>query len=373
MSATSVAKQTGWHRTPLLLLALAPSVGHAADDTFACLETFEGPLVRIEGQPGAPPLERLTWPPATRFDARGASFISFLDSRDMAALVNCYPVELGADWRGCVPERFDLYDDASHVPPPAPPVCFAGGRFVGTQSPALTWRDVKFSQAMAITMNAERAVVDGVRIHNHQDAIVPLTSGRFEVRNSWITNNRDDAIENDAFASGLIDDNLIDGTFVFLSMVNRKPANPPVADGPDGLVRITNNLVHLQNMPGPGKAPWPEASGYAHAFKTWGEQATRVALHGNVFLFDPPGDSGRPEIRLRQAELASCSDNVLIWSGEGGWPVVPDDDCFEVTTDLTVWTRARRNWINCHPKLMRLPRDPRPKPEACDPAAPGGG
>ena len=337
------------------------STAHAADDTFACLDTFNGPIIRLAGEQGYQSVEYTDVAPETRFDARGASWKAYLSvAEGYRAVRNCYAVELGDDWRGCfrqTPARFDLWDRSENPRHPAPPVCWAGGLIEGTQSKDLQWRQVKLSQGMAITINSQHGVVDGVRIHNHQDAFVPLISQRFELRNSWITNNRDDAVENDGFASGVIEDNLIDATFVFLSMRNTGPIDPPVAAGPSGLVEITNNIVRMGPRSNSG-----ELLPYWKLFKFGDQHAPSLSIHRNFFAF-PAGK--RAEIDPSPAKIVSCSDNLVLYEGNQK-PKVPLASCFDFTHDVSLYERAVQNWINCHPEVMRLPSDVEPSSAACD-------
>lgn len=339
-----------------------PAAAAGDDDTFACLAQFTGSLTRISGDQGYSPVEHITFAPQARFDARGASWKAFWDtSNGYEEVRNCHPVELGDDWRGCFkqnPGRFDLWDEEGNPRDPAPPVCWAGGLIEGTQSQTLAWRDVKMSQGMAITLNSEHGIIDGVRIHNSQDSVVPLVSRKFELRNSWISNTRDDAVENDGFASGIIENNLIIDSFVFVSMRNTTPPNPPRAKGGTGVLEIEHNIISLGTRDTSGNM----VDGGGQFFKTSDRRAPDITLENNLF-YAPRGLS-RTQIDPSPAQVVRCSNNVVVH--EGPRPAVPRSDCFRFTTDTSIYARARQNWIDCHPDVMRLPSDPPSSPGDCD-------
>jgi hypothetical protein len=296
------------------------------------------------------------WEPGTIFDFRGAVWRSFLQSGGDGR--NCFPIMLGADWGKCRPDRIDLYSGKIRVPTPGPPLCLVGGSVIGTQPLSATWKQVKGSGGRAVTVNARRARVKGMRIHNAEDAFIPFRSGHFVLQGNWVTYNRDDCIENDAFASGVIEDNLFDGCYVFYSAANKKVQNAPIAPegGSQGLVTIRKNLIRLQNMPGPYKKP-DDASGFGRLFKTYDSRTPSLALHENIFLIEEPIDRGKISFNLHDANLESCSGNVIVWLGKGEYPSFHLKNCFTVTRDGSIWKEARRHWIERHPGITRLVGD----------------
>jgi hypothetical protein len=51
-------------------------------------------------------------------------------------------------------------------------------------------------------------------------------------------------------------------------------------------------------------------------------------------------------------QLASCSNNVMVWLGSGPFPATLPS-CFTITTDRAVWDNAVASWIARHPDLVR--------------------
>jgi hypothetical protein len=315
-----------------------------------CPLDSKGPVIRLKGDQGEWPFELLDWKPGTIIDARGATWAANWADRGQAR--NCHPIMLGISWGSCPPDRIDLYSGEVPLRPPGPPICLVGGSVSGTQPDTLSWHEVKRSNGAAVTINADHAVVQGMRISNAEDAFVPFRSVDFTIRGNWVSYNRDDCVENDAYASGVIEDNLFEGCYVFYSTRNNRVKNPPVAPGggPNGLVTIRGNLIWLQNMPGPYKKP-KSAFGFGMAFKASDAHAPALALHGNIFLIEQPIDAGRLNLYAARTELRSCSDNIVVWLGQGDYPAPYPRECFTITHDVSVWEDAKRRWIERHPDV----------------------
>ena len=342
-------------KNPFVLTSTANAAERGPEQELTCLRGG-GPIVRITGDRSEQPFERKSWEPSTTFDARGASWRASWMPGDQAR--NCFPIALGASWGTCPPGRIDLYSGEVPVPDPAPPTCLTGGVIIGTQPRGASWHQVKKSTGMAVTVNAQNPIIQGMRIDNAEDAFVPFRSVDFVIRGNWVSYNRDDCVENDAFASGVIEDNLFDGCYVFYSSQNQTVEDAPVAPegGRSGLVTIRDNLIWLRNMPGPYKKP-ADAMGFGRALKDFDSRAPALALHGNIFLMEAPIDHGWLGLHPRKSELRSCSDNTIVWLGDGDYPGSYPEGCFVVTRDISVWEQAKRDWLKRHPDVTRLAGD----------------
>lgn len=60
-------------------------------------------------------------------------------------------------------------------------------------------------------------VVDGLRVDRAEDGFAPLGDG-FALRNAYLSNIRDDCVENDFFSGGRIEDSLLDGCYTGISV-----------------------------------------------------------------------------------------------------------------------------------------------------------
>lgn len=332
------------------LLALGLTVGapaRAADDTFGCLTALGGPLVRFNGDVGYKQIQRSGVANETRFDARG---LTIRQQTQPSVIGDEYPIDIRLGSRSAT-------------------ACWAGGLILNTNSPSISWRSSKHPNNAALIFKEGQVIVDGVRIHNAHDGIRPWhrssdgagLSG-FNVWNSWFSYIRDDCIENDSGIGGVIEDNLFDGCYVFLSARGAEAQGTQDAK----LITISQNLIHLQKMPGPFGHDLENLDGHGELFK-FDAGSPRIALHNNIFLIEGlPITRYGPEswrknapvmLSLRPELLASCAGNTIVWLGDGPFPgkVPADPGCVTITTDISVWETARAAWLAAHPSVARVP------------------
>ena len=325
-----------------------------ADDTYQCLNELSGPLVDVTGTEYAyNPLFNLS--NGSRLDARGDVYTGQTDPALPDGSIVGYIIDL----------RSDLANS----------ICWAGGVIHYTNDYDITWGESKTPNNAALMTWTGDAIFDGVRIHNAHDAIRPRrnTDMFWEVRNSWITYNRDDCIESDFMAAGLVDDSLFDGCNVFLSSRNlgdyiRMPRN---------IVTVQNSLIRMQEMPGPYGHPDRSIMGHGPLFK-YQNQSPNLVLRNNIFLMESyvtTKNVVRSEassfeqlgFRVSQGQLKECSGNIIVWTGPGEFPgdIPNDPSCVTVTTDRAVWEDARAKWIAEHPLVARIDGvdDPAPAPD----------
>ena len=92
--------------------------------------------------------------------------------------------------------------------------------------------------------DAPNAIIQDWRITNTFDAIrVSWNSPNFLIKNVWVTNARDDAVENDRLLSGTIKDSLFDGVFAGLSV---DPSSSSPVDGHSQTVTMDGVLLRLK-------------------------------------------------------------------------------------------------------------------------------
>lgn len=338
------------------------------DDTFTGLRGVTPDIV-IKGDQGYKTYTLVKWKAGTVIDAISAKWDSYMYCRNRETCnqeaKNNYPIQIGADWNGAPPSRISLYDRGT-CPPPGPQLLWYGGVVNGTAPMGCTWHESKNSNGGGITLNALKSVVDGIRIHNTHDPIVPLEGGNFVYKNCWISYARDDAIENDAFANGLFEDCLFDGVYCFYSARNpRKPGRDPQAmaptGGPNSVVKFHNCLIWLQNMPRPG---WGGSNGYGHVWKQSDSRGPKIELVNNIFYIEKPADgcaSNRYDVTPQG--LVKSEGNTVIFLGDK-YPFNPKG--FKVINDnaegKALWQKARQDWIERHPYVGRVDGDPPAKP-----------
>jgi hypothetical protein len=238
--------------------------------------------------------------------------------------------------------------------------CFVGGLVEGANPAAAGWEEIyDQSNGAAFAFGGDDPlhgfVLDGIRIHNVWDGIRPRAhADEFVIRNVWLSDVRDDCIENDHFSTGVIDDSLLDGCHMAISA--RNPRDPESYGS--RVLTIANSLIRLKPFPKPREAmlrrhSWARDPGHGMFFK-WSGNSMQVRLHDNIFMLEQLPNNQRRAIE--PPPMLSCSNNVLVWLGPGDPGPVPD--CFQVIRDRSVWDRAKAAWIARHPEIMRLAHDP---------------
>jgi len=280
--------------------------------TSTCLDG-SGPLVTLSGTLSTAYYNQ-GLPAGTCIDARAVAFLASPTLR--------YPINLdGGDGCGIV-----------------------GGAVLGQYDRTWTWDQMHTINNAGIAFNNSAFTIDGLRVDNVEDGIRPQPGTGFTVRNAWLSYVRDDCVENDHVQPGLIDDSLFDGCYVALS---ERPSPAIAASGWDGrgqLVTVQNSLIRLQPMPGPRNG-LPTDLGNGEFFK-WSDVATNLELDNNVFMAEQVSQDGADQMGV-PSTLVSCSNNVMVWLGNGPYPA-PLPACFTVTTDRSVWDAAVANWLARH-------------------------
>lgn len=240
----------------------------------------------------------------TSFDARDASWIG----------VDDYPVRLGGGTG----------------------ICWQGGYLAGTYPDTDSWDRLHDTAAFSIE-SPDFTLLD-LRVHNYGDGINLKDDARdFVVQRAHLTFVRDDCVENDYVNTGLIEDSLFDGCYTGLSA--RPSSGTTGVDGTGNVFTVRRSLIRLEPMPTVYKG---DAPGHGKFFK-WDKEGhgPTLSLHDNVFRADQPPNGS--DLSVPAEYLGSCSNNVMVWLGEGDFPGwLPD--CFTLTRDQSVWDEAVEEW-----------------------------
>lgn len=238
-----------------------------------------------------------------------------------------------------------------------------GGLFLSRVPQASEWR-ATYCNSAAITYNAAPdGVVDGVRITGAWDGIrAGRDSSNLTIANSWISNARDDAVENDFLQTTTIRDTLIDGAFQGISVKPRKDAVAPDVSGVQ--VTLSGILLRLQEY------AYKDERRFGALLKS-DQRAPRARVVNSVIAIDYAGGNSYPQYwATTWSKLTGPSNNLFLWLSDAPIPAyVPlPPSGFRVlrgSAARDAWARAKGNWINCHPAVARLPSDPRSNPTAC--------
>jgi fibronectin type 3 domain-containing protein len=198
-------------------------------------------------------------------------------------------------------------------------------------------------------------VVDGVRIDQAEDGFMPLGDG-FVLRNAYISNARDDCVENDVLSGGLVEDTLFDGCYMGISVDPGGLLHPgPTED--DKPVVLDRILMRLKPLPDPVAPRAPDGLEHNRIWKL-AQNIPPVIVRDSVFLVEERGAANNQPF---PADFTA--ENVtLVWLGDGPYPFqVPPG--VTVATDPEIWEQARENWLARHgypltpdyPGLGRLP------------------
>jgi hypothetical protein len=300
--------------------------------SLACL-AGDGPLVVRSGDFTTQLRFGRELPDGARVDARGARFHSMATNR--------FPIRFDNRLGFLVPGTTGRG------------ACIAGGVVVGEYPRTWTWADSKANRDAGIMFWNERFTVEGIRIDNVHDAIRPLDGNHWTVRGSWLSYVRDDCIENDHMRSGLVEDSLFDGCYVFQST---RPSATILGEGWDGtneVVTVRDSLVYLQPMPGPDTGSLDPGTGSIFKWHSGTpSKSPKLSIHGTIFRLDQLAGPGAGGMGVPAGKLLDCSNNTVVWLGPGSYPAsLPS--CFTVTRSRAVWDNAVARWKQRHPEVGR--------------------
>lgn len=342
-----------------LVAASVDQISDYRDDTHETLQTAER-VVKLRGEQG---LERLKFRPPggsgkVALDARRAIFtVANSRNSEPTAARNCD--------QGTLPvNRYPLLIEEQVG------TAVVGGLILSRVPLSSEWQ-ASYCNSAAITFeSAPDGVVDGVRITGAWDAIrAGRGSPNLHILNSWISNPRDDAIENDRLQAMTIRDTLIEGAFQGISVKPRKDSQ--IGDASDQQVTLSAVLIHLREY------SYKEGRRFGALAKS-DQRAPRLRMLNSVVAVDYAGGQSYPQFWATSwSKLSESSNNLFLWLSDAPIPDFvplppPSFRMLKGRAARDAWSRARSNWINCHPKLARLPSDPRSRPDNCVPGTWGG-
>ena len=315
-----------------------------------------GETVRLTGDLGYVPQVVKLLPAGSQVDARSALFHvansgslhpTVATPCDSGALpVNPYPLQIRE----------------------SPAVTLQGGLFAGEVPLMSDWRSTYCNSAGVLLRDSVGAVVEGLRMRRLWDAVrLTESASGFILRGSWISEVRDDCIENDYLNGGLIEDMLLDGCFVGLSMRPPKGQERSPSGGPVVLRKV---LMRMQSY------LYKERTEQGPPFKV-DEAVPEIEVYDSIIAMDDQNTVSQLRLGIGWSRIGNCSGNLLLWTADTPWPekFARPPACFrfvEGEAARALWQEARRNWIDCHPMIERFAEDPASTALACEPDAYGG-
>ena len=257
--------------------------------------------------------------------------------------------------------KWSMVDGWLATPKASDDVCWVGGTIELTMddtamSPTAAWADVWHHNGGWTLKNGNAGwIFDGVTVRHVGDAFNISTTGEdFTIRHSYITDIRDDCVQNDEMYGGHVHDNFFDGCYVGFSA----RASGVAVDGHINTWTIEKNLVWIRPMysvfkgdsPGNGQIiKWEKSLPqnaphlvFTNNFVRVGKTPFQVGTsQGEAFFFPPD---------------VEFSDNTLFWDSSEAVPSSLQQwfnaahNSRIVTSDVE-WNAAVKAWRAAHPSL----------------------
>jgi len=243
-------------------------------------------------------------------------------------------------------------------------ICWSGGEILGQFPPSTPWPTMhdKYGMVPGVTgsTSARLYKVENLTVFSYGDGVSMDTQGDsgWSIRNVHVIYSRDDCIENDFLNSGTIDSSFFDGCYQGMSS---QSYYSPTLDGSNNLVVMQNSLMRLQDMDQAYSGPLPNGN----PLWKWDAIGPKLALYNNVFRADSKswessGDGIRETMAPPVGKLADCSNNVMVWLGQGAFPYTfpltfNGKTCFTIMTGqagLDYWNNAVAQWKARHPTAL---------------------
>ena len=229
-------------------------------------------------------------------------------------------------------------------------VCWHGGRIIGGYPLDASWETTHSTGGIIAMDNTPNVIIenvyvesigDGIRTRQGQSSGQAGVNNKFTVRGVWLKDIRDDCIESDWQNGAFISDSLLEGCYVMFATRKRKATDN--IDGSNNVWEIRNVLGYLHDQIGVNEGPGP---GHGMFFK-WDDTGPKIEIHDSIFRLDSDNSTSKNEFNFYPEKMIDCSNNTLVWLGEGPFPA-PLPSCFTLTTDKSVWDDAVAEWKARH-------------------------
>jgi hypothetical protein len=232
----------------------------------------------------------------------------------------------------------------------SPGVVLLGGRFVGDIPVGSDWQDTYCNSAALTVEKSPAAVVDGVLMDHVWDGVrIGADSQGFQLKGFWISDARDDCIEDDFLQGGTIEDALLDGCF---SGVSTRPPEGELRVSDGGPLVMRGVLMRMQSYLYKGRLR------QGVPFKAE-EGGTALEIYDSIIAMDNPDSVSRSRLSLGWKNIGNCGGNLLLWTADSPWPDNFDrpPDCFQLVEGALarkIWSAARKHWLDNHPDVTRF-------------------
>lgn len=222
---------------------------------------------------------------------------------------------------GSIPQSWDWY--TTHE--------FGGGGFFIHNTRQIEWQSVRIHN-----------VEDGIKLREEPEY---SNNGSWLIRDCYFTAIRDDAIDNDRFEPGTVQDCLFDGVFVFLSEQDENVGrNPPIGSNEDDTIyarRVYVRLYGTNDAEGPGK--WFKWQGNVPHHK--------LVISDSIFAIGAEPRLGWASETIPPEVIWEGNQNFILWlgaPGEYGGPIPEGVTFLEGEAARDKWISVRNNWLTDH-------------------------
>jgi hypothetical protein len=237
---------------------------------------------------------------------------------------------------------------------PARRTCVLGGTLRGHPDPAQTWSVFhdSYNAACLRVIAREWLEVRGLRCAGVEDGLRPEEAAvdandtRFYVSGTYLTDVRDDCMENDYTLGGVLYDSLWEQCNTGLS---ERPSG-----GRSWATPATESVVLDHMLIGLHQTPHVEGGrtvmGENALFK-WSTSANHLVIRCSTFLVDAVSLNGPRSMAVPAGTVVDDSacpghPSTIVWLGGGAYPAATAG--LRVVSDPAVWTRAVTAWKTAH-------------------------
>ena len=227
-------------------------------------------------------------------------------------------------------------------------VTLIGGTIDGQVPLDLDWGDAYVNSAAVFVRGTQGVVIRDWTITQAWDAIRIRGSNDFTIENVWITQTRDDAIENDDGLSGTVRDSLFDGVFVGMSTSDAKTPNRSA-----NVVTFDNVLIRMEEYLFKGEET------HQSPFKVTGV-SPGMKIYDSVIAIENVNHVGQERLKLAWEKTIDASGNYFLNLSDEplpkGYPLPPKGfTVLQGEAARAFWEDARSDWIAEHTGIEPAP------------------
>lgn len=245
-----------------------------------------------------------------------------------------------------------------------PGLILQGGTINGEISLYADWEDAYVNSAGMRVDNSPGVIIRDWRIDQPWDGIrIAGESTDFVIDNVWISNSRDDAVENDDMNSGTIRNSLFDGVSSGISF-----GDGSSPDGSDNVVTIDGVLLRSKSFLNEGQMTHGSP---IKMEKSIPDITPNLRIHNTVFAIEDVDHNGQTRLQKAWDKTIESSNNYFLNLSDtplpsdypkplAGWTILQGQQARDH------WAMARADWIDRHDDenaSPSVPSDPSSDPE----------